>query len=302
MTVNRSTFIYDFLPGYFDISVDTYDMYNKYQKRWDLLAHTKKSGNDREKKAYRSTLGHLRQKPEGTGVTYDAIIGGPEKIWVMDEYALGTRCTENAIEDNRYENFEDFFKDLGYSAAIHPDRMLGIMFNNLTATTYHTCADGLALASASHTRWDGSTYSNYSTAYATLNYLSFWAIVVLMENQYDHRQKRVDMPVKALVHPPQLTRQAIETLKSSDRPDTTNRAISAIAEKYSGLRRVDWAELTDEDAWHVQGMNHDVIWFWRVKPQFSKEPDFDTGDVKCKVRLRGTVECGDPRGYYHVIP
>lgn len=300
---NRSTFIHSYLPGLFAVAVDSYDMYNKYQKRWDVIAHVKSSKKDREEKAYRSTLGHLVHKPEGTGITYDSIIGGPKKTWVHKEYALGTRCTENAIEDNLYESFTDFFKDLGYSAAIHPDRMLGIMFNNLTATTYHTAADGLALASASHTRLDGTTYSNYSTAYADLTYAAFWAVAVLLENQYDHRQKRVEMRVKGLLHPPQLNRQAIEVLKSSDRPDTANRAISAIAVKYRGsVRDIDWPELTDTDAWHLQGDNHDVIWFWRVKPQFSKEPDFETGDVRCKVRLRGVVECGDPRGYYHVIP
>ena len=40
------------------------------------------------------------------------------------------------------------------------------------------------------------------------------------------------MPVKGIVHAPQMNRQAIETLKSTDRPDTTNRAVSAIAKKY----------------------------------------------------------------------
>jgi len=300
---NRSTFIHDYLPGLFNVSVDSYNMYNAYEKRWDMIAHVKSSKKDREEKAYRSTLGHLVHKPEGTGVTYDSIIGGPKKTWVHKEHALGTRCSENAIEDNLYESFTDFFKDLGYSAAIHPDRMLGIMFNNLTATTYHTAADGLAIASTTHARLDGSTYSNYTAAYADLTYASFWAVAILLENQYDHRQKRVAMKLKSVLHPPQLNRQAIEVLKSTDRPDSTNRAVSAIAKKYgSSIKDIDWVELTDADAWHLQGDNHDIIWFWRVKPQFSKEPDFETGDVRCKVRLRGCAECGDPRGYYHVIP
>ena len=112
-TMNRSTFIHELLPGLFGVSVDTYDMYNKYMKRWDMLAHVKTSTRDREEKAYRSSLDHLRFKPEGKGVEYDSFIGGPKKTWVMKEYALGTRITENAIEDNLYESFTDFFKDLG---------------------------------------------------------------------------------------------------------------------------------------------------------------------------------------------
>ena len=302
-STNRSTFIHDYLPGLFAVAVDSYDMYNKYDKRWDMVAHVKKSKKDREEKAYRSTLGHLVQKLEGQAITYDGVIGGPKQTWVHDEYALGTRCTENAIEDNLYENFTDFFKDLGFSAAMHPDRMVGKLFNNATATTYHTAADGVAVASASHVRLDGSTYSNLTTAYSDLTYSAFWAVAVLLENQYDHRQKRVSMRLRGLVHPPQLNRQAIEVLKSTDRPDTANRAVSAIAKKYGNtIRDIDWVELTDTDAWHLQGDNHDLIWFWRVKPEFSKEPDFETGDVRCKCRLRGCCEVGDPRGYYHVIP
>ncbi len=301
-STNRSTFIHDYVPGLFAVSVDTYDRYNKYQKMWDQIVHVKSTEKSKEEKAYRTTLGNLVLRPEATGVTYDSIIGGPKKAWVMKEWALGTRCSEVAIEDNLYESFTDFFKDLGYSAAIHPDRMAGIMFNNLTATTYHTCADTLALASASHTRLDNSTYSNYTTAYPDLTYTSFWAVAVLMENQYDDRQKRVAMKVQGLLHPPQLSRKAIEVLQSTDRPDTTNRSISAIAKKYGSVKDMPWAELTDTDAWHLQGDHHDIIWFWRVKPQFSKEPDFETGDVRCKVRLRGALECGDPRGYYHCIP
>lgn len=302
-TTNRSTFIHDYLPGLFAVGVDTYNMFNQTMKVWDKIAHVKTSKRDREEKAYRSTLGFLQLKPEGQPISYDGIIGGPKKTWVHKVFALGTRCSEEAIDDNLYENFRDFFKDLGQSAAEQPEVMVARMINNATATTYHTCSDGLALASASHTRLDGSTYSNYSTAYADLTYTSFWAIVILLENQFDHRQKRVNMKIRGLVHPPQLNRQAIEVLKSTDRPDSTNRAVSAIAKKYgTSIQDISWSHLTDVDAWHAQGDNHDVIWFWRKKPVFAKEPDFETGDVRCKVAMRGSVECGDPRGMYHVIP
>jgi hypothetical protein len=303
MATTRSTFIHQYVPGLFGVAVDAYDMFNTEEKRWDKLCHVKTSSKQKEEKAYRSSLGNLILKPEGTAITYDSYIGGPKKTWVHKVFALGERITEEAIDDALYGQMGDRFKDLGTSAAEQPEILVAELWNNATATTYHTCADGLALASAVHTRLDASTYSNTSAAYADLTYTAFWATVILLENQYDHRQKRVRMKLKALVHAPAMNRQAIETLKSTDRPDQTNRAISAIANKYgTSIQDIDWAYQTDTDKWVLVGDNHDLVYFKRWPVRFVKEGDFETGDIRAKVTLRSSVEEGDPRGHFWVIP
>lgn len=301
-TINRSTFIYEYLPGLFAVAVDSYDLFNETTKVWDQICHVKTSKKQYEEKAYRSGLDNLQLKQEGAAINYDAFIGGPRKRWVHKTYALGTRITEEAIEDALYEDFADFFKDLGRSAAEHPELLVSRMFNNATNTTYHTCMDGVtAIASTSHTRLDGSTYSNKGTS-ADLTYLTFWTNVILLENQYDHRQKRVRMRLKALIHPPQLTRKAVEIMMSPERPDTANRSVSAIAKKYANVKLIEWSYLTDTDMWVLQGDNHDLIFFKRRPTRFAKEGDFDTGDIRCKVSRRDSVEMGDPRGFFFNIP
>lgn len=302
MTMTRSDFVYGYLPGLFAVAVDAYDMFNETKKVWDSICHVKSSNKQFEEKAYRSGLSTLQYKPEGQAINYDAFIGGPKKRWVHKTFALGTRITEEAIEDALYEDYSDFFKDLGRSAAEHPELLVSRMFNNATNTTYHTCYDGsTAIASTSHTRLDGSTYSNRATS-SDLTYLTFWTNVILLENQYDHRQNRVRMSLRALIHPPQLTRKAIEIVMSPDRPDTANRAVSAIAKKYAGVKLIEWAYLTDPDMWVLQGDNHDLIFFKRRPTRFAREGDFETGDIRCKVSRRDSVEMGDPRGFLFVIP
>jgi len=301
-TMNRSTFIFDYLPGLFAVSVDAYDLFNDTIKVWDQICHVKTSKKQYEEKAYRSSVEALQLKPEGAGISYGSIIGGPRKRWVHKTNALGTRITEEGIEDNLYEDFGDFFKDLGRSAAEYPELIVSRMFNNSTATTFHTEMDGAtAIASTTHARLDGTAYSNRATS-ADLTYLTFWTNVILLENQFDHKGKRVRMKLKNLIHPPQLTRKATEIMLSPDRPDTGARSVSAIAKKYSGVKTIEWQYMTDTDMWVLQGDNHDLIFFKRRPTRFAKEGDFETGDIRCKVSRRDSVEMGDPRGFYFVVP
>ena len=56
---------------------------------------------------------------------------------------------------------------------------------------------------------------------------------------------------------------------------------------------------TDPDAWFVRtnipnGMN----FFWRNKPQFDQDNDFDTKNAKAATYMRFGLGCTDPRGIF----
>lgn len=234
----RARFINEYVPGLFAVAVDS------YLSKWGELMYTKlctikDSKKKKEEDAIRSGLGDPVVKGEGAAITYDVQIAGAKQTWVHTVYALGVRITEEAIEDNLYElggggNAEDLkemFFDLGESLAVNPEKMAARFFNSGTATTYHATRDGAALFSTTHSRLDGSTYSNYLTA-TDLTYSTYWSAVIAAENQYNHRQQRVQKKVRKLWVPPQLEKNAREVVFSPDRPDTGNRAINAM--KQSG--------------------------------------------------------------------
>lgn len=305
--ITRSTFNLEYIPGYFALAADTY---MAQEKMFDRIAEVRTSVKKKEDKIYRSSLGYLAEKAEGEPIGYDTPIGNRTQSWVHKEYALGVRATENAIEDNLYEfgqggnaggDIRELFVDLGKSAAETPEMETAKLFNYATATTYHTCNDSVAFASASHTRLDGSTFSNKLTS-ADLTYQSFWAAVVAAENQYDHRQKRIRRKVKALLVPPQLERQAREVLYSPDRPDTANRSINAMVQSGRRIEPMVWSYLTDQDAWCLLLEGGDILFFWRRRTRFAKEGDFETGDLKSKVDQRFSVEVGDAMSAFHNIP
>lgn len=303
----RARFNEEYLPGLFMLAIDSYEN-KRAESMWPELVTVKTSKKAKEEDVIRSGLSTLRNKGEGAPVTFDTQIGGPKQTWVHGVKALAVQITEEAIDDNLYElsggsdgSLKELFFDLGQAAEETIETEIAKFFNYATATTYHTTRFGTALASASHSRLDGSTYSNYATS-SDLTYLTFWTNLIAAENQYDHRQNRIMKKVKNLWVPPQYEQKATEILKSTDRPDTGNRAISAYAASGRNIQLKVWRHMTDVDSYIYQTEGRGIIFFWNRKTRFARDKDFLTGDVRVKVDQRWSAEIADEQCFYCVIP
>lgn len=304
----RSRFLNEYVPGLFTVALDSY-MTQRAANMYDKLCTIKTSAKKKEEDSIRSGLGLPTAKGEGAPIGYDVPVEGAKQTWVHTVYAMGVRLTEESIDDNLYhlngggnaDDLQDIFDDLGRSMAANPEVLCARFFNSATASTYHTTRDSVVFASTSHTRLDGTTYSNKATS-TDLTYTTFWANLVAAENQYDHRSLRVKKQVKKLWVPPQLERAGIEVLKSTDRPDTANRAISAYAKSGRSIQLMVWPEMTDTDMWVLQADGRGIIFFWRKKTRFAREREFQTGDMMCKSDQRFSAEIADERDFYFNIP
>jgi hypothetical protein len=304
----RSRFLNEYVPGLFTVSLDRF-MTQRAVNMYDKLCTIKTSAKKKEEDSIRSGLGLPTVKGEGAPIGYDIQIEGPKQSWVHNTYAMGVRLTEEAIDDNLYhlngggnaDDLQDIFDDLGRSMATNPEVYVAKFFNSATATTYHAARDAVAFASTAHYRLDGSTFSNKATS-TDLTYSTFWANLVSAENQYDHRSLRVKKNVNKLWVPPQLERAGLEVLKSSDRPDSANRAINAYAKSGRSIQLMVWPEMTDEDMWVLQCEGRGIIFFWRRKTRFAREREFQTGDMMCKSDQRFSAEIADERDFYFNIP
>jgi len=304
----RSRFLNEYVPGLFTVALDSFQN-TRAAMKYSVLMTIKDSMKAKEEDSIRSGLGNPVRKGEGQGITYDQQIEGPKQAWVPTVYALGVRITEEAIDDNLYhlraggnaDELKEIFEDLGQSLAENPELLAAQFFNYATATTYHTTRFATAFAATTQYRLDGSTYSNLATA-TDLTYSTFWAAIIAAENQYDHRSKRITKKVKKLWFPPQLEQKAIEILKSSDRPDTANRAISAYAQSGRNITPEKWAYMTDADMWVLQCEGRGLISFQNRKTRFAREKDFQTGDMMCKGDQRFSMEIADERDFYFNVP
>ena len=303
----RGRFNNEYLPGLFMVAVDSYEK-KRAKSMWKDLVTIKTSAKAKEEDVIRSGLGTLTPKGEGAPITYDTQIAGPKQTWVHTVKALGIRITEEAIDDNLYElngggegGLKELFHDLGEAAEETIETDIARFFNSGAATTYHTTRFSKALFATDHTKLDGTTFSNKATS-ADLTYSTFWAAVVAAENQTNHRGQKLVQKIKKLWLPPQYEQKGLEILKSTDRPDTANRAVNAYAASGRSVKLMVWPQMTDEDMWVLQKEGRGILYFWRRKTRFARDRDFQTGDIMTKVDQRYSAEIADEMSFYGVVP
>jgi hypothetical protein len=102
-------------------------------------------------------------------------------------------------------------------------------------------------------------------------------------------------PVKLIV-PTELDFTAAKLLRSAKVPEDANNAMNPIA------GRVSYSVnnyLTDADAWFlITDVPVGMVFYWRRRPEFTQDNDFDTENLKWKTTFRCVAGWNDPRGIY----
>jgi phage major head subunit gpT-like protein len=241
-------------------------------------------------------FGYVPEKPEGTPITYDSMIQGPTQRWSHKTYGLGARISEECIDDDLYSIMEDTSKELGRAGRETLEVLVADIWNNGTATTYHTAGDTLAVFSNSHIALGGGTWSNLMTPGADLSASSLQSAIDNLENTNDGRGKKQLIKATTLVVPTGLAWKAKELLNSGYDPESPNNAINAIKER--NLKLIVSPYLTDADGFGLIADQNPLVAFERRKVTFAKDGDFNTGDFLMKVTFRFSVEVNNPLGLY----
>jgi phage major head subunit gpT-like protein len=300
MTIeNRARFNKDVVPGLFALMTENY---KRYEEVWRKIVRTDKSTEAYEESAYITGFTTIGTKGEGEALSYIARQQGETKRWTHDTLAAGARVTEEAIEDSRYGIFKSISRDLGVSVRETRNIRVAAVFNTGFDTTTHTTGQGYALFYGSHVKLGGGTWSNLATA-SSLSYSTLQSAIQAFENQTDSMGKKILQSPMILLVPPALEWKAMDLLRTvSGAPETANNSINVIREGRPSLTMIKWPFLTSSTAWFLIGDNArtdtGLIMFERVGVTFGREGDFDTGDVKFKVRWRDSVECNVPIGLY----
>jgi hypothetical protein len=250
-------------------------------------------------------VGALEDVGEGGAVPYDDPGLGYSTTYAYRVFKKGIQITKQMAQDNKYREMKDMMKWLAQRSSYDPVQYAYGLFNNaFTANPsgYGNYNDGaLALSSASQTyeNGDSGTQSNNSTN--TLTYDNYEAALVALTEQKSGHGTLLEYAGKpTLLVPPALKREAVEITDSELDPDTAENAINV----YKGNATVvvcpyiSNAAGGSDTAWFVLCPGHKINFFWRNKPTFDREVDFDTGVAKYKVEVEYTAGFSDWRATY----
>ena len=297
MAIFTTNFAELLLPGLRKVYGDTYkDWPEEYSKVFKLETSKKSKEDDLSM----SGLGLVPQKPEGQGITYDTAFQGLKKTYTHLAFGMGVAITREMFEDDLYRKMKSMASGLARSVR-HTIEIEGanVLNRAFDGTNYADGSDGLELCSDAHTTIGGGNYRNELATSADLDITSFEAALVDIETQFiDERGLKLRvMPQKMVIHPSNIW-QAKKILKSGQEPDTANNAINPGMGILPGGFIV-MHELSDADAWFITtDVPNGLTWFWRRKPEFTKDNDFDTENAKFKTTMRFSHGWTDPRGIY----
>lgn len=238
---------------------------------------------------------------ENSAVPYDDPMEGFEVDYIHTEFLKGFKVTRAMVDDELYNQINKLPKNLARSGRARVETDAASVLNNgFTKVGY----DGEPLFSNSHPlkRQPGVYGDNLieidsasvKSPEDVLNEdLVNEAILKARKTTDDAGLKIVVMP-KKLVIPPDLEPQAIRVVNSSQRPGTDLNDVNTVRNK---LQIVVMDYLTDPNAWFlidddVQQLN----FFWRKRPEFKAENDFDTLEAKYRGYMRYSVGYSNWRG------
>lgn len=240
-------------------------------------------------------------KAQGAPVSYDSEMQGWINTYAHIAYALGYIVTKEEIEDNMYKEVaQRRAKANAFSCNQTVENVAAFLYNNAFVSTFYATPDGQPLISTAHVNASGGTYSNRITTPADLSEVSLEDLTIQIMDARMDRGLRISVMPQTLHIAPNEWYNANRILKSVLQNNTANNAINVLkaTNAFPGGIKLNHY-FTDPDAWFIRtNIPNGMTFFWRNKPQFDQDNDFDTKNAKSATYFRFSVGATDPRGIY----
>ena len=297
MAMNRAQFAKMLEPGLNTLFGLEYD---RYPPEWQAVFDTNTSQRAFEEDVLLEGFGNAPVKNEGAAVSYDSASQGFTARYQHETIALAFSITEEAEEDGQYGSIASrYTKALARSMASTKEIKAANVLNNAFTGSGVTGGDGKTLCATDHPTRAGDQSNTLATA-ADLSETSLEQMLIQIADMKDDRGLRIAAQGTMLVIPTAYTFVAERLLESQLRTATSDNDINAIRsggylpQGYHIMRR-----LTDSDAFYIMtdvpdGLKH----FQRSPVKKGVEGDFETGNVRYKVRERYSFGFTDWRGIF----
>ena len=296
MAMNRAQFAKMLEPGLNTLFGLEYD---SYPPEYEAVFSSNTSSKAFEEDVLLQGFGSAPTKDEGAAISYDTGSQQWTARYQHETVALAFSITEEAEEDGQYGSIASrYTKALARSMSSTKEIKAANVLNNAQSAGF-TGGDGVVLLSASHPTTNGNQSNVLATA-ADLSETSLESVLIQIADMKDDRGLRVAAQGTTLVIPTAYTFTAERLLESQLRTGTADNDINAIRsggylpKGYHIMRR-----LTDSDAFFVLTDVPDGLKMFQRSPmKKGMEGDFETGNVRYKVRERYSFGFTDWRGVF----
>jgi hypothetical protein len=285
-------------PGVYETWGQTYD---EHTEEYPDLYDMRDSEKALEQEVQVTPFGLAPVKAQGAPISYDSETQGMITTYSHIAYALGYIVTKEELDDNLYQEVATRRAEgNAFSMRQTVENVCAFLYNNAFSTTFFTTADGAALISASHVNATGGTWSNLITVAADLAEASLEALTIQIMQASNDTGLLISLMPQSLHIPVQEWYNANRILGSVLQSSTSLNAINVLKATNvfpKGLKLNHY--FTDTDAWFIRtNARNGMRMFWRQRPDFATDNDFDTKNAKAASYMRFSVGCTDPRGLY----
>lgn len=285
-------------PGLRKIFFETYDeLPEQYSKIYNMNTSTKAREHDWGMGAFGDWE---KRTSQFDTVAYTTLSPGLDRTYVHEAFTQGFMVTREMYDDEQYRQMEKLPKAMARSgrAKVEKDAMIPLLngFDELKPIY-----DGQPLFSNAHPLLDNATALGKNLATGALTDESLKAALKIMRETLDEAGNLAQFRATKLIIPPALEDTAIRILKSSQISGTelndTNKFLNSYGIEVVVLDYLSEAAGGSDTHWFLQDAGrHELNFFWRIKPEFKWEEDFDTFVAKYRGYMRYSMGVSDWRG------
>lgn len=285
-------------PGFRKIFFETYD---ELPEQFSKIYNVATSNKAEEKDWGMGAFGDWDKRESHLDtVVYKTLSPGLERTYRHDAFTQGFIVTREMYDDEQYRQMEKLPRALARAgrAKVEKDAMLPLI-NGFNGTDY-PIYDGEALFSNAHPLLDSDGVGSNLVSGA-LSDTTLKTALKLMREIPDEAGNLVQFKATRLIIPPALEDTARRLLHSAQIPGSANNDTNEYL-RGAGLEIVVLDYLSaaaggSDTAWFLQdGSRHELNFFWRIRPEFKWEEDFDTFVQKYRGYMRYSMGVSDWRG------
>lgn len=284
-----------------------FDNFNGVPEQYSKIFNVETSKKAIETEYRMAGFGVWEKKDSMGNTIYEDIPEGIANQYIHEEFSKGFTVERKMIDDEQYNQIKKLPANLARLGRITVEQKCSVILNNAFNASY-TGYDKKPLISSTHTLLGGGTFSNNLEKVVKvcdkdheLTDQSLKAAMTQMRKQVDEKGNLIAAKAKLLVVPPDLEFAARTIVESANLSATGRGGGANMTNDKNVIKdRVEvfvYDYLTSPTAWFL--IDTDIAqlnFFWRVKPEFKSETNFDNDQYKYKGYMRFSAGWSDWRG------